>query len=233
MTATTIIGEATFKLHKWHSSNAEVEVGTATSDEESQSYAKRQLGTRKGESKLLEMSCDKEKDEIQVSVPISTAEPTKRGIMGKVAKIYDPLGLASPVTHSGKMLYRDACDTKFAWDSPLPSDLQAKWKKWEQGLPEHVNAPRNVVKHVGKILSIDLRTEGSTPFEVIGFDFAGPVKYRIRAKTEGREVLPDLATSEFLRANVSIHQTNSGKSPKFVSLLLSYFIAQYVLIIVV
>ena len=96
-----------------------------------------------------------------------------------------------------------------------------------------MNAPRNVVKYVGKILSIDLRTERSTPFEVIGFDFAGPVKYRIRAKTEGREVLPDLATSEFLRANVSIHQTNSGKSPKFVPLLLSYFIAQYVLIIVV
>ena len=147
---------------------------------------------------------------------ISTAEPTKRGILGKVAKIYDPLGLASPVTLSGKMLFRDTCDTKFAWDSPLPSDLQAKWKKWEQGLPEHVNAPRNVVKHVGKILSIDLRTEGSTPFEVIGVDFAGPIKYRIRAKTEGKaylalcacsltrglllEVLPNLATSEFLRS---------------------------------
>ena len=79
-----------------------------------------------------------------------------------------------------------------------------------------MNAPRNVVKHVGKILSIDLRTEGSTPFEVIGVDFAGPIKYRIRAKTEGKaylalcacsltrglllEVLPNLATSEFLRS---------------------------------
>ena len=58
------------------------------------------------------------------------------------------------------------------------------------------------------------RTEGSTPFEVIGVDFAGPIKYRIRAKTEGKaylalcacslkqglflEVLPNLATSEFL-----------------------------------
>ena len=56
------------------------------------------------------------------------------------------------------MLYRDACDTKIAWDSPLPSDLQAKWKKREQGLPEHVKAPRNIVKHVRKILSIALHT---------------------------------------------------------------------------
>ena len=70
VTATTIFGEATFKLHKRHSNNRELEVETATSDEESQGYAKQQLGTRKGESKLLGVPWDKEKDEIQVSFPI-------------------------------------------------------------------------------------------------------------------------------------------------------------------
>ena len=53
MTATAIFGVATFKLHKWHFNNQKLEVETATSDEESQCYAKQQLGTRKGESKLL------------------------------------------------------------------------------------------------------------------------------------------------------------------------------------
>ena len=33
-----------------------------------------------------------------------------------------------------------------------------------------------------------------------------------------------------LRAKVSMHQTNSGKSPKFFFLLFLYFVAQYVLI---
>ena len=126
---------------------------------------------------------------LKLLLTISTAEPTKRGILGKVAKIYDPLGLASPVTLSGKMLFRDACDTKFAWDSPLPSDLQAKWKKWEQGLPEHVNAPRNVVKHVGKILSIDLRTEGSTPFEVSELILQGPSSTVSEQKQKERPIL--------------------------------------------
>ena len=82
--------------------------------------------------------------------------------MGKVAKIYNPLRLASPVTLSGEILYRDACGTRFAWESLLPCDLQAKWRKWKQGLPEHVNAPRNVMKHEGKILSIDLHTFGDS-----------------------------------------------------------------------
>ena len=91
ITATAILGEATFKLHKWNSNNQKLEVETATSDEESQSYAKPQVETRKGESKLLGVPW--EKDKIKVSFPISTAEPT-------FAKIYDPLGLASPVTLS-------------------------------------------------------------------------------------------------------------------------------------
>ena len=95
--------------------------------QKSQSYAKQQLGTKKGESKLLGLPWDIGKNEIQVSFPTSTAEPTKRGILGKVAKIYDPIILPSPVTLSGKKLDRDACDTIIVRDSPLPCNLQAEW----------------------------------------------------------------------------------------------------------
>ena len=70
------------------------------------------------------------------------------------------------------------------------------------------------------LLSTD-RTEGSTPSAVIGVDFAGLIKYRIRAKTEGKaylalcacsltqglflEVLPNLATSEFPKKFKTAH----------------------------
>ena len=59
-------------------------------------------------------------------------------------------------------------------------------------------------------------TEGNTPFKVIGVDFAGPLKYRVRSKNEGKaylvlcacsltrglflEVLPNLETKKFLRS---------------------------------
>ena len=73
----------------------------------------------------------------------------------------------------------------------------------------------------GNAASLDLlptdRTEGSAPFEVIGVDFAGPIKYRIKAKNRRerpilhctRAVLPEdyswkyyqtWQTSEFLRS---------------------------------
>ena len=61
-----------------------------------------------------------------------------------------------------------------------------------------------------------LTHRGKHPIRGIGVDFAGPLKYRIRARTEGKaylalctysltrglllEVLPNLATSEFLRS---------------------------------
>ena len=37
-----------------------------------------------------------------VSFPQEKADPSKQGILNKVTRIYDPLGLASPISLSGK-----------------------------------------------------------------------------------------------------------------------------------
>ena len=58
------------------------------------------------------------------------------------------------------------------------------------------------------------RTEGQIPFQVVGVDYAGPLKYRKKAKTKGKayvllyacsltralflDLLPNLETTEFL-----------------------------------
>ena len=73
-------------------------------------------------------------DELGVTIPDEVAQPTKRGILGKVAKIYDPLGLIAPITLQGKLLYRDACEEKRAWDAPLSIPLEQQWQKWEHSL---------------------------------------------------------------------------------------------------
>ena len=119
-TAQTIFNEATFELHKWQSNVQDLEADDSLPDEEGQTYAKQQLGSKKGESKLLGVPWNKEKDEIEVSFPRFTPEPTKRGILAKIAKVYDPLGLASPVTLSRKALYREACDSRSAWRGIIP-----------------------------------------------------------------------------------------------------------------
>ena len=85
---------------------------------------------------------------------------TKRGILAKLAKIYDPLGLVSPETLSGKLIYRAACDTKRAWDAELPRDLAKAWIKWESGLPQWVDVPRSLAVHREDIEHIELHSFG-------------------------------------------------------------------------
>ena len=56
-----------------------------------------------------------------------------------MAKIYDPLGFIAPTTLQGKLLYRDACGGKKAWDAPLSQVLEKQWQKWERSLPKQVS----------------------------------------------------------------------------------------------
>ena len=116
--ATTIFQDACFKLHKWHSNVPELEELAQTSTEEEPTYAKQQLGIPQGGlSSLLGLPRNKERDTLSVPIPVEKATVTKRGILAKLAKIYDPLGLVSPVTLQGKLIYRAVCDKKSAWDA--------------------------------------------------------------------------------------------------------------------
>ena len=158
--AIEIFGDATFTLHKWHSNERDLEEHAVPNNKE-ETYAKQQLGGPKGaESSMLGLAWNKERDEIRVSFPETKADVTKRGVLRKLASIYDPLGLASPVTLEGKLLYRAICDEKIAWDAPLPAKLQRAWKKWEDRLPKQINAPRPLAVHRQSIKSIHLHGFG-------------------------------------------------------------------------
>ena len=134
-TFTEIISQATFSLHKWNSNEQELDVEETQKSEDNLSFALQRLGVTNGECGLLGLTWNKETDEIGVAYPSEAAQPSRRGILGKIAKIYDPLGLVSPTTLQGKMLYREACDGKYAWDAPLPEALAQRWSKWERSLP--------------------------------------------------------------------------------------------------
>ena len=101
----SIFNDAHFKLHKWHSNEPTLEIDSRHSRaEHEQSFAKEQLGVKSGETKLHGLMWDKTKDTIKVAFPDQPAEPTKRGILRNIASIYDPLGLVSSVTLTGKVL---------------------------------------------------------------------------------------------------------------------------------
>jgi len=52
---------------------------------------------------------------------------TRRTLSGLVARVFDPLGLATPVTAGLKMDLHDLCSLKLDWDDAVPVELLDKW----------------------------------------------------------------------------------------------------------
>ena len=181
--AIEIFEKAHFQLHKWNSNASELEDDTQATNtnqvsesvqqqevielaqeeqvsESSLTYAKQQLGVKSGDSRLLGLEWAKHKDTLAIKFPQEPTPVTKRGILQKIAKVYDPLGLASPLNLQGKLLYRDACNVRGAWDAELPDELCARWRKWEKGLPVQVEVPRALVRVGEPIKDIALHAFG-------------------------------------------------------------------------
>lgn len=99
--AIKVFEDAKFTLHKWHSNADEIEENE-TKVEDEDSFAKQQLRTQgRRDSSLLGLDWDKGEDEISVVVPQENVISSKRGILRKLTRIYDPLGLAAPLTLKG------------------------------------------------------------------------------------------------------------------------------------
>ena len=82
-----------------------------------------------------------------MTFPDDEMQKTKRGVLSKVAKVYDPLGLVSPLTLEGKQIYRDVCDPKTPWDTNLDDKLMERWESWERSLHLEQTVPRSIVGH--------------------------------------------------------------------------------------
>jgi hypothetical protein len=127
--ALCIFEDACFKLHKWHSNERELE---ATEGQDGDpTYAKQQLGMPEGgESSILRLEWNKEQDTVTVKMPTEKMVFTKRGILAKLAKTCDPLGFASPLKLTGKLIYR-TCNFRMLLQSCGTSgtvNFQNKWK---------------------------------------------------------------------------------------------------------
>ena len=168
-TAIEIFSDAKFVLHKWNSNMADLEDthGQEEGDNEL-SFAKQQLGAQSSESKVLGLPWDKELDTLTVTFPKDETPLTKRGVLRKLAKVYDPLGLVTPLTLQGKLIYCDICNQKLSWDAELNRQLVERVKNWEQSLPTGVNVPRPVVHYREPVLDLELHAFGDTSTQGVG-----------------------------------------------------------------
>lgn len=159
--ATEVFEDATFKLHKWHSNVRELEEpNDQLSAAEEPTFAKQHLGSNQDETKLLGLPWNKSDDTLSVVTSNVDVANTKRAALSQLAKVYDPLGLVSPTTLLGKLLYREMCEANFTWDGEFPEIFRQRWKEWCDRMPKSFSVPRPLAPYFEPIESITLHAFG-------------------------------------------------------------------------
>ena len=157
-----------------NSSRTQLECGNAPFVDGQQSYAKHKLGVKEGESKMLGLLWDKTEDTLAVTFPEEPTDVTKRGILRFLASVYDPLGVASPTTLTGKCLYREVCDCPLSWDEKVSDRIEQMWLKFVRNLPNKVEVPRSLPRFKEPIETVELHAFGDTSgFGISAVVYAG------------------------------------------------------------
>ncbi|XP_068670957.1 uncharacterized protein [Montipora foliosa] len=89
--------------------------------------------------KVLGIGWDTESDmfSLNLASPIETNNGcpiTKRSILAATSKLYDPLGILSPVIILWKIIFQSVCKSKMGWDDPVEMFIHEQWLKLTQDL---------------------------------------------------------------------------------------------------
>ena len=66
-------------------------------------------------------------DALQIIEYLKSFPPTKRSILKISAKIFDPIGLISPITMNFKTWFQELCCSKVDWDVLLSGQWLKQW----------------------------------------------------------------------------------------------------------
>ena len=165
-------------------------------------FAKEQFGTHGAESKLLGMSWNREKDALSVVLDKERrATTTKRGALSNLASVYDPLGLVSPTTLQGKLIYRGmcTCEERLGWDQEFHEPLRNRWAEWYERLPDHYTVPRELTPYQEQVQAICLHGFGDA-----SKDGVSAVVYAVTKQESGTTQGIVCSKSRIAKKNLSI-----------------------------
>ena len=91
------------------------------------------------ETKMLGLGWNQDEDTLTVQLTKEQKEgalgnPTKRGILSQTAAMYDPLGVISPVTVTGRIILQKLYRDKKGSDARIDEESGRRWKGWVKDL---------------------------------------------------------------------------------------------------
>jgi hypothetical protein len=178
------MSEGGFTLRKWRTNDPDVrkviiqtEVSSRLEDvdanvtEDETTYARTMIGSSgqheaSDSSKVLGIPWDTLRDQLilQTDVFLKFEQPfTKRSLLSATARLYDPLGVISPVILPMKLLFQQLCLEKLDWDAELNDQVKSKIQSWisEFQTLQSIRIPRCYLSGItGKIISTELHGFG-------------------------------------------------------------------------
>ena len=127
--ARSIMNEALFNLRSWSSNSSSL----------------RDQATRDGTAdtneivNILGLKWDPSSDTLTLTSSKDESARrlvTKRNVLQVSSKVYDPLGLLSPVTIRAKLLIQELWQQQLEWDEPLSPELSSQWHEIAQNIEE-------------------------------------------------------------------------------------------------
>ncbi|XP_063391892.1 uncharacterized protein LOC134677381 isoform X2 [Cydia fagiglandana] len=97
--------------------------------------------------KILGLSWLPKEDTFTFKTSLNDCRCTKRSILSDIARIFDPLGLLSPVVFFAKYLIQLLWVSGVDWDSEVPIAIAQEWRKFKSQLAEmsSLSIPRRMV----------------------------------------------------------------------------------------
>ena len=134
-----MLARANLRLHKIASSHPEVTHAFPREDQASDlrdlDFSLDALPIQRALGVLWDISADA----FTFKVSLEKRPFTRRGVLSVLNSLYDPLGLAAPVTVRGKLLLRSMMANLSnlhpeSWDKPLPEEQRLAWEAWCKAL---------------------------------------------------------------------------------------------------
>ena len=139
---TSLVARGGFHLTKWMSNSPEVMESISPEERNSGGLDLSCLG--QGTQRALGCFWKPEDDMLSVKYGEVDVPASKRGVLKRVAMIFDPLGIVSPFTLRAKLLVQRLWTLKCGWDEPLTGTELKMWEQWLSELPQlkEIEVPR-------------------------------------------------------------------------------------------
>ena len=133
---TELFSRGGFVLRKWNSNDCSVMEKVLEELRDSREVHTFSEATKCSKTLGIEWNVATDQFHLCISKPPSVSKMTKRNVVSDVAKVFNALGLFSPVTTvKMKILLQRLWETKLDWDDPVPDNLLEVWSQCKMKLP--------------------------------------------------------------------------------------------------